>query len=65
MTSDSKDKNKKPYSTPTLSKLTPEQAKKVVADRKKCSEEEGAELLKSLRKQPPNDATDQKRKRSG
>jgi hypothetical protein len=64
MTSDSEDK-KKPYSTPTLTKLTPEQAKKLVVDRKKYSEEEAAELLKSLRKQPPNDATDQKRKHSG
>jgi hypothetical protein len=54
---------KKPYSRPSLTKLTAEQATKLVAERKKCSEEEAAELLKSLRRQP-SEATDQRRKRS-
>ena len=54
---------KKPYSRPALTKLTPEQAKKLVADRNNCNEEEAADFFKSLRKQP-SDATDQKRKRS-
>ena len=41
---ESKDQKKKPYSPPTLSKLTPEQAKKLVTDRNNCGEEE-ADLL--------------------
>jgi hypothetical protein len=62
---ESKAPKKKPYSPPTLTKLTPEQAKKLVADRKNCSEEEAADLLEM----PPdngnqNTATDQRRKRS-
>ena len=62
---ESKDQKKKPYSPPTLTKLTLEQAKKVVADRKNCREEEATDLLEV----PPdngnqNTATDQKRKRS-
>ena len=60
---DSADQKRKPYSPPALTKLTPEQAKKLVADRNNCSEDEAADFLKSLRKQP-NNATDQKRKRS-
>ena len=58
------DQKKKPYSAPTLTQLTPEQARKLIADRKNCSEEEAAEFLMSLRKQPPNNATDQQRQRS-
>jgi AmiR/NasT family two-component response regulator len=61
---ESQDKKKKPYSPPTLTKLTPEQAKKLVADRKNCSEEEAADFLNSLLRQQPNNAMDQKRKRS-
>ena len=65
---ESEDQKKKPYSPPTLTKLTPEQAKKLVADRKHCTEEEAAEFLKSLRQQqqqpPPNDAEDHKWKRA-
>jgi hypothetical protein len=57
------DQKRKPYSPPALTKLTPEQAKKLVADRDNCSEEEAADFLKLLRKQP-NEARDQKRKRS-
>jgi hypothetical protein len=59
---ESEDK-RKPYSRPTFTKLTPEQAKKLVADRNNCNEEEAADFFRSLRKQP-SDATDQKRKRS-
>jgi hypothetical protein len=39
---ESKAPKKKPYSRPTVTKLIPEQAKKLVADRKNCSEEEAA-----------------------
>jgi hypothetical protein len=42
---ESKDPRKKPYSPPTLTKLTPEQAKTLLADRKNCSEEEAADFL--------------------
>ena len=65
---------KKPYSPPTVKTLTPEQARKLIADRKNCSEEEAAEFLKSLQRQqqqndqkpngPLNDTKEQKRKRS-
>lgn len=61
---DSKDNKKKPYSSPTLTELTREQAIKLVADRKHCSEEEAVEFLDSLRKQKQSDARDQKRDRS-
>lgn len=65
---------KKPYSPPALRNLTPEQAKKLVADRKNCSEEEAAEFLESLQRQKPqndqkrneplNDSREQEKKRS-
>ena len=42
---ESKAPKKKPYSPPTLAKLTPEQAKKLVADRRNYSEEEADDLL--------------------
>jgi hypothetical protein len=61
---DSKDKKKKTYSPPALTKLTPKQAKKLVADCKNCSEEEAEVFVESLRKQLPNDARDRERKRS-
>jgi hypothetical protein len=48
---DSKNTTKTPYSPPAVTKLTPDQAKKLVADRKNCSEEEAAEFLESLRQQ--------------
>jgi len=41
---------KKPYSPPTLKELTPEQAKKLVANRKNCSEEDATDLLNSLKR---------------
>jgi hypothetical protein len=65
---------KKSYSSPTIRELTPEQAKKIVADRKGCSEEEAADFLESLqrlqqqndqkRNDPPNDPKERERKRS-
>jgi hypothetical protein len=63
---------KKPYSPPVVTKLTPEQAKALVMDRKNYSEEEAAEFVKSLRRQneekqnrqPPGSGEDRKRKRS-
>jgi hypothetical protein len=61
---ESQDEKKKPYSPPTLTKLTTEQARQFVADRNNCSEEEATDSLKSLRKHPPFDVTEQKRKRS-
>jgi hypothetical protein len=58
----SQDNKKNPYSPPTLTKLTPEQA---VADREKFKEEEAAiAFLKALSRPPTDKATDQKRKRS-
>jgi hypothetical protein len=66
-------KNKKRYSPPVLTELTPEQAKNLVVDRKNCNAEEAAEFLKSLRrkrnqeeqnKQSLNPPEDHKRKRS-
>lgn len=50
---------KKRYSPPALRILTPEQAKKIIADGKNCSEEEAAEFLESLGRQKPQN--DQKR----
>ena len=60
---------KKPYSSPTIKELTPEQAKKIVADRKNCSEEEAVEFLEALkreqhRNEPLNDTKEKKGKRS-
>ena len=52
---------KKSYSPPTLTELTREQAIKLVAQFKNCSEEEAAESLRALGKQPPND---ERRRRS-
>jgi len=50
---------KKAYSPPTIRELTPEQAMKIIADRKNCTEEEAAEFLKSLQRQQQQN--DQKR----
>jgi len=58
---EAEDQTKKPYSFATVKKLTPEQVKKLVADRNNCSEEEAADFLNILRKQQQNNATDQKR----
>lgn len=61
----SQDKKKKSYSAPTLKELTPEQAKKLVAERKHCGEEEAAvAFLKGLSRHQPSEAKDQKRERS-
>jgi len=42
---ESNNQKQEPYSPPTLRKITLEQAKKLVADRQKYSEEEAADLL--------------------
>lgn len=60
---DSKDKKTKPYSSPTLTELTRDQAIKFVADRKHCSEEEASEFLKLLRQQSNWPGKDQDGKR--
>jgi hypothetical protein len=59
-----KKEKKKLYTPPILRELTQGQAEKLVADRKNCSEDQAAEFLKRLRKQPPNDATDRQGRRS-
>jgi hypothetical protein len=61
---DSKDKRKKSYSSPAVTELTREQAIKLVADRKHCSEEEAANFLDSLRKPKQSDARDHEQDRS-
>lgn len=71
MPSDSNSK-KKLYSRPIATKLTPEEARQIVAERTNCSDQEAADFLESLRKQQQNEAneehqqdgTDAKRKRS-
>jgi hypothetical protein len=55
------ERGKKQYSRPLLTELTRESAIKLVAKRKNCSEEEVAKLLDSLRKQAPQDATDDRK----
>ncbi len=50
MQSDSEGK-KKPYSPPTITKMTPEQARQYVVDRTNCSEQEAADFLESLRRE--------------
>jgi hypothetical protein len=65
---------KKPYFPPVLRNLTQEQAKKIIAQRKNCTEEEAAQFLDSLQRQrqqndqkpnePVNNKKDQERKRS-
>lgn len=42
---------KKSYSPPTVSKLTEDEAKKFVADRTNCSDEEAQDVLESLREE--------------
>ena len=51
---------KKPYSPLTVKTLTPEQARKVIADRKNCTEEEAAEFLRFASNDNSN-RNDQKR----
>ena len=68
----SRDKKKKTYLSPTLTKLTLEQAKKLVAARTGRSDQEATEFLQSLHQQQPqkeekhplNDARGKKRQRS-
>ena len=47
---------RKPYSPPAATKLTPEQAIKLVMDRTKCTEQEAKDLLESLRQETKQDA---------
>jgi hypothetical protein len=61
---ESEDQKKKPYSAPVLTKLTLEQAKKHVADRKNCSAEQAAQFLNSLRQTPTTDCINQNGERS-
>jgi hypothetical protein len=66
--------SKKRYFPPALRDLTPEEAKKVIADGKNCSEEEAAKFLESLQRQkrqndqkrnaPLNNGREQEKKRS-
>ena len=64
MPSDSKSK-KRPYSFPTATTLTAEQARQFVADRAICSDQEAEDFLESLRRElQQNDANDEERKRS-
>jgi hypothetical protein len=51
---ESEDRKKEPSSRPTVTKLTLEEAKRLVVEPNNCSEEEAAEFLESLRKQQPN-----------
>lgn len=54
---------KKSYSQRSLTELTREQAKKLVMERKHCSEEEADEILDSLGQQPQRTGKDQDLKR--
>jgi hypothetical protein len=63
MDSDSESK-KKPYPPPAWTEVTREQAIKIVVEHKNWSEEEAAEFLDSMRKQPPPNNADEKRKRA-
>jgi hypothetical protein len=49
----SKNKKQKPYLPPTLTKLTAEQAKKLVAERTHRNDQEAAEFLESRRQEKP------------
>jgi hypothetical protein len=49
----SKNKKQKPYVPPTLTKLTAEQAKKLVAERTHRNDQEAAEFLESRRQEKP------------
>jgi hypothetical protein len=42
---------KKPYSPPTITKLTPTQARQVVADLASCGDQEAADFLEVLRRE--------------
>jgi hypothetical protein len=43
--------SKRPYFPPALRNLTPEQARKIIADGRNCSEEKAAEFLEAVRQQ--------------
>jgi hypothetical protein len=66
------DKKKKPYFPPSVTKLTPNQAKQFVVDRTNSSEEGAEDFVESLRQQkktkqneqPLDDSQDEKWRRS-
>jgi hypothetical protein len=69
----SEDKKKKPYSDPTITKLTLEQAKRILSSPISRNDQEAAALLDLLRRRehrqheekcPPNEALHNPRKRS-
>jgi hypothetical protein len=60
---ESKDQKKKPYFPPALTRLIPEQVKKLMADRKNAARTEAADFLKCLRRRNQHIAADQKRER--
>jgi hypothetical protein len=49
--SDDPKKKKRPYSQPTMTKLTPERAKQFLAHGSNCSNQEVTDLLESLRRE--------------
>jgi hypothetical protein len=44
-------KKKRPYITPTITKLSPEKANRFIVERTHCSNEEAVDLLESLRRE--------------
>lgn len=54
---------KQSYSPPSLTELSPDQARKLVMERKHCSDKDADEFLTSLRQQPRQTLSDQERKR--
>jgi hypothetical protein len=52
---DPKNQKKKPYSPPTVTKLTPEQARQFVAERANCSDQEAEDFLESLCRELQNE----------
>jgi hypothetical protein len=44
-------KNKRPYITPTITKLPFEKAKQIIVERTHCSDQEAVDLLESLRRE--------------
>ena len=44
-------KKKRPYPLPTVTKLTPEQAKQFVVEHANCSDREATDLLEAMRRE--------------
>jgi hypothetical protein len=62
-----RNKEKKPYIPPAITKIPPERAKQIIAERIHCSDQEAMDLLESMRhgqQQNNSPGTDNKRKRS-